>query len=119
MGRRARASAIATPENVTPPPYYPDHPIVRQEWARYLNSVSGHGPAHRLGAGPAAGRRTGRRHDRDLLRRQRPPGAARHPLVLRQRPARAADHPLAEEFSRAAADTRLARSMDRSSACST
>jgi N-sulfoglucosamine sulfohydrolase len=32
---------IATPQNVTPPPYYPDHPIVRQEWARYLNSVSG------------------------------------------------------------------------------
>jgi arylsulfatase A-like enzyme len=31
----------ATPENVTPPPYYPDHVIVRQEWARYLNSVSG------------------------------------------------------------------------------
>ncbi len=32
---------IATPQNVTPPPYYPDHPIVREEWARYLNSVSG------------------------------------------------------------------------------
>ncbi len=32
---------IATPENVQPPPYYPDHPLVRQEWARYLNSVSG------------------------------------------------------------------------------
>ena len=32
---------VATAENVTPPPYYPDHPIVRQEWARYLNSVSG------------------------------------------------------------------------------
>lgn len=32
---------IATPDNVKPPPYYPDHPIVRQEWARYLNSVSG------------------------------------------------------------------------------
>lgn len=31
----------ATPKNVTPPPYYPDHPVVRQEWARYLNSVSG------------------------------------------------------------------------------
>jgi arylsulfatase A-like enzyme len=31
----------ATAENVTPPPYYPDHPIVRQEWARFLNSVSG------------------------------------------------------------------------------
>ena len=32
---------FATPENVTPPPYYPDHPTVREEWARYLNSVSG------------------------------------------------------------------------------
>ena len=32
---------IATPENVTPPPYYPDHPVSRQEWARFLNSVSG------------------------------------------------------------------------------
>ncbi len=32
---------IATAENVTPPPYYPDHPIVREEWARYLNSTSG------------------------------------------------------------------------------
>jgi arylsulfatase A-like enzyme len=32
---------IATPENVTPPPYYPDHRIVREEWARYLNSISG------------------------------------------------------------------------------
>ncbi|WP_197442569.1 sulfatase family protein [Lignipirellula cremea] len=32
---------IATAGNVTPPPYYPDHPLVRQEWARYLNSISG------------------------------------------------------------------------------
>lgn len=32
---------VATAENVTPPPYYPDHPQVRAEWARYLNSVSG------------------------------------------------------------------------------
>lgn len=32
---------VATEDNVTPPPYYPDHPIVRQEWARYLNSASG------------------------------------------------------------------------------
>lgn len=32
---------IATPDNVTPPPYYPDHPLVRKEWARYLNSISG------------------------------------------------------------------------------
>ena len=32
---------IATPENVNPPPYYPDHKITREEWARYLNSASG------------------------------------------------------------------------------
>ena len=32
---------VATPDNVSPPPYYPDHPITRQEWARYLNSVTG------------------------------------------------------------------------------
>ncbi len=32
---------VATPENVSPPPYYPDHEITRAEWARYLNSVSG------------------------------------------------------------------------------
>jgi arylsulfatase A-like enzyme len=32
---------VATEANVTPPPYYPEHPIVRQEWARYLNSISG------------------------------------------------------------------------------
>jgi len=32
---------IATEQNVQPPPYYPDHKITRQEWARYLNSVSG------------------------------------------------------------------------------
>jgi arylsulfatase A-like enzyme len=32
---------VATEDNVTPPPYYPDHPITRQEWARYLNSISG------------------------------------------------------------------------------
>lgn len=32
---------VATADNVTPPPYYPDHPVVREEWARYLNSISG------------------------------------------------------------------------------
>jgi N-sulfoglucosamine sulfohydrolase len=32
---------VATADNVTPPPYYPDHAVSRQEWARYLNSVSG------------------------------------------------------------------------------
>ncbi len=32
---------VATTDNVTPPPYYPEHQITRQEWARYLNSVTG------------------------------------------------------------------------------
>jgi len=32
---------VAVPDQVVPPPYYPDHVITRQEWARYLNSVSG------------------------------------------------------------------------------
>lgn len=32
---------IATADRVTIPPYYPDLPIVREEWARYLNSISG------------------------------------------------------------------------------
>jgi N-sulfoglucosamine sulfohydrolase len=35
-----RLPNIATPGNVSPPPYYPDHPVVRQEWARYLNTTS-------------------------------------------------------------------------------
>ena len=32
---------IATAEHVNPPPYYPAHQITKEEWARYLNSVSG------------------------------------------------------------------------------
>ena len=32
---------VANANNVTPPPYYPKHKVVREEWARYLNSVSG------------------------------------------------------------------------------
>ena len=32
---------IASPDNVSPPPYYPDHQVTREEWARYLNSASG------------------------------------------------------------------------------
>jgi arylsulfatase A-like enzyme len=27
------------PAKVRLPPYYPDHPVIRQDWARYLNSV--------------------------------------------------------------------------------
>ncbi|MFN9912915.1 MAG: sulfatase-like hydrolase/transferase, partial [Pirellulaceae bacterium] len=36
-----RHPRYANPETVDPPPYYPDHPVVREEWARYLNSISG------------------------------------------------------------------------------
>jgi N-sulfoglucosamine sulfohydrolase len=32
---------IATVDNVTLPPYYPDEEVVREDWARLLNSVSG------------------------------------------------------------------------------
>jgi len=32
---------IAKADEVAPPPYFPDHPVAREEWARYLNSVSG------------------------------------------------------------------------------
>lgn len=31
---------IADPNKVRIPPYYPDHPITREDWANYLNSVS-------------------------------------------------------------------------------
>ena len=33
--------AIVNPDDVTPPPYYPNHPQVRKEWAGYLDSVCG------------------------------------------------------------------------------
>jgi len=33
-------SAI-NPDQVEPPPYYPDHPVTRREWAKYLDAVSG------------------------------------------------------------------------------
>lgn len=32
---------IAKAEEIPLPPYYPDHPVARAEWSRYLNSVSG------------------------------------------------------------------------------
>jgi N-sulfoglucosamine sulfohydrolase len=35
-----RLPTVATPDNVRPPPYYPAHPVVREEWARYLNTTS-------------------------------------------------------------------------------
>jgi arylsulfatase A-like enzyme len=31
----------ADPQKLTYPPYYPEHPVTRQEWARYYDSISG------------------------------------------------------------------------------
>ena len=30
---------LADPDSVEIPPYYPDHPVTRQDWAQYLNTV--------------------------------------------------------------------------------
>ena len=31
--------ALVGPDDVTLPPYYPDHPVIKKDWAQYLNSV--------------------------------------------------------------------------------
>lgn len=36
---QASVAEPADPSEVTLPPYYPDHPVVRREWAEYLNTV--------------------------------------------------------------------------------
>ena len=37
--RTARVEHPVSPDAVTLPPYYPDDPVMREDWARYLNSV--------------------------------------------------------------------------------
>lgn len=37
-GKNRRASQYADPKEVVLPPYYPDDPVVRQDWAKYLDS---------------------------------------------------------------------------------
>jgi len=43
MGRRpnagSRISRPADPSRVKIPPYYPDHPVTRQDWAEYLDTI--------------------------------------------------------------------------------
>ena len=34
-----KIKVLADPDKVVLPPYYPDHPLVRQDWADYLNAV--------------------------------------------------------------------------------
>ncbi len=35
-----KAPSIADPNQVDIPPYYPDHPVVREDWAKYLDAAS-------------------------------------------------------------------------------
>ncbi len=37
-GKNRKAKSHADPEQVVLPPYYPDHPALRQDWAKYLDS---------------------------------------------------------------------------------
>lgn len=37
-GKNRRAESYADPEKVGLPPYYPDHPFIRKDWAKYLDS---------------------------------------------------------------------------------
>ena len=37
--RKAEVPSPVDPAMVKLPPYYPDHPVLREDWARYLNSV--------------------------------------------------------------------------------
>ena len=37
--RNAKVANPVSPDAVTLPPYYPDDPVMRQDWAEYLNSV--------------------------------------------------------------------------------
>ena len=37
-GKNRKAKSQADPDKVVLPPYYPDHPTLRQDWAKYLDS---------------------------------------------------------------------------------
>ena len=36
---KAELPDLVTADEVTLPPYYPDHPVIQEDWAQYLNSV--------------------------------------------------------------------------------
>jgi N-sulfoglucosamine sulfohydrolase len=38
--RKFKAPARANPDKVALPPYYPDHPVARKDWAEYLDATS-------------------------------------------------------------------------------
>ena len=67
------------PNKVELPPYYPDHPLARRDWADYLESVQLLDTRDRRRPAMARERGHGQQHDRDVLRRSRPvprPGQA-------------------------------------------
>jgi arylsulfatase A-like enzyme len=37
-GKNRKAKSQADPDKVVLPPYYPDHPVLRQDWGKYLDS---------------------------------------------------------------------------------
>ena len=37
-GKNRKAKSHANPDEIVLPPYYPDHPFLRQDWAKYLDS---------------------------------------------------------------------------------
>jgi arylsulfatase A-like enzyme len=37
---KSEQNDLISADEVTLPPYYPDHPVIREDWAAYLNSVS-------------------------------------------------------------------------------
>jgi hypothetical protein len=73
----------ADPAKVEFPPFCPDHPITRNDMAKYLDAVS---------------------EMDSKFRRQRPLDGARQTILLRGRFSSPAPHPLAEKLSRATAD---------------
>ena len=113
--RTFHAPKHADPAKVVIPPYYPDHPVTREDWAKYLDAAT------------ELDRKVGL-----ILKQLEADGLADNTIVVfigdhgqahvrgkqfcyDERPARPADHPLAEEFPGAAAGYGRARSM---TACS-
>ena len=37
-GKNRKAKSHADPDKINLPPYYPDHPVLREDWAKYLDS---------------------------------------------------------------------------------
>ena len=96
--RPFRAPKQADPAKVVIPPYYPDHPVTRDDWAEYLDAVQRARPQDRPGA--RATRGDGLADDTIVMffGRPRPVPRARQAVLLRGGAAHPADHPLAEEL---------------------